>query len=123
MVQQSDVFKDRFYIFSANVRSFKHQVLSFQVGYKTNVSLESLFILSLLFICSLLLLHEDIKSNPVPRKNKNHLPTFCHWNLNSLPVHNFSQMLLLKAYNTINTILYICLKLILTPRYRQTMFH
>ena len=43
MEQQSDVFKDRFYIFSADVQSFKQYVLSFQDGYKTNVSLESLF--------------------------------------------------------------------------------
>ena len=35
---------------------------------------KAFFILSLLFICSLLLLHGDIKSNPVPRNSKNHLP-------------------------------------------------
>ena len=67
------------------------------------------FILSLLFICSLLLLHGDIESNPGPRNIKNHLPSFCHWNLNSLPGHNFSKMLLLKAYNAIYKYDSICL--------------
>ena len=43
MGQQSDIFKDHFYIFSADVQSFKHYDLSFQVGCNTNVSLESLF--------------------------------------------------------------------------------
>ena len=66
------------------------------------------FILSL-FICSLLLLHGDIESNPGPRNSKNHLPSFCHWNLNSLPAHNFSKVLLLKAYNAIYQYDVICL--------------
>ena len=80
---------------------------------------KAFFILSLLFICSLLLLHEDIESNPGPRNSKNHLPSFCHWNLNSLPAHNFSKMLHLKAY----IYFYVWLKLISTPRYRQITFH
>ena len=67
------------------------------------------FVLPLLFICSLLLLHGDIESNPGPRNSKNHLPSFCHWNLNSLPAHNFSKMLLLKAYNAIYKYDSICL--------------
>ena len=62
---------------------------------------KAFFILSLLFICSLLLLHGDIKSNPVPRNSKNLLPPFCHWNRNCLPAHNISKMLLLKVYNAI----------------------
>ena len=70
---------------------------------------KAFFILSLLFICSLLLLHGDIESNPGPRNSKNHLPSFCHWNLNSLPAHNFSKMLLLKAYNAIYKYDFICL--------------
>ena len=35
--------------------------------------LKAFFILSLLFICSLLSLHGDIESNPGPRNSKNHL--------------------------------------------------
>ena len=68
---------------------------------------KAFFILSLLFICSLLLLHGDIESNPGPRNSKNHLHSFCRRNLNSLPTHNFSKMLLLKAYNAIYD--FICL--------------
>ena len=70
---------------------------------------KAFFILSLLFICSLLLLHGDIESNPGPRNSKNHLPLLCHWNLKSLPAHNFSKMLLLKAYNAIYKYDFICL--------------
>ena len=66
-------------------------------------------ILPLLFICSLLLLLGDIESNPPPRNSKNHLTSFCYWNLNSLPAHNFSKMLLLKAYNAIYKYNFICL--------------
>ena len=62
---------------------------------------KAFFVLALLFTCSLLLLHGDIELNPGPRNSKNHLPSLCHWNLNSLPAHYFSKMLLLKAYNAI----------------------
>ena len=86
---------------------------------------KAVFILPLLFICSLLLLHGDIESNPGPRNSKNHLHSFCHRNLNSLPTHNFSKMLLLKALIIlyISTILYVRLKLIFNPRYRQITLH
>ena len=70
---------------------------------------KAFFILSILFIYSLLFLHEDIESNPGPRNSENHLPSFCHWTLNSLPAHNFSKMLLLKAYNAIYKYNFICL--------------
>ena len=66
-------------------------------------------ILFLLYRCSLLLLHGDIEPNPGPRNTKNHLPSFCHWNLNNLPAHNFAKMLLLKACNTIYKYDVICL--------------
>ena len=52
---------------------------------------KAIFILSLSYLCSLLLLHGDIESNPGPRNSKNHFPSFCHWNLNSLPAHNFAK--------------------------------
>ena len=76
---------------------------------------KAIFILSLLYLCFLQLLRGDVELNPGPRNTKNHLPSFCYWNLNSLPAHNFAKMLLLKAYNAmyISTILYVCLKLIL----------
>ena len=70
---------------------------------------KAFFILSLLFICSLLLLHGDIESNSGPRNSKNHLPSFCHWNLNSLTAHNFLKMLLLKAYDAMCKYEFICL--------------
>ena len=62
---------------------------------------KAIFILSLFYLCSLSLFHRDIESKPGPRNSKNHLPSFCHWNLNSLPAHNFAKMLILKAYNAI----------------------
>ena len=62
---------------------------------------KAIIILSLLYLCSVLLLHGDVESNPRPRNSKNHLPSFCHWNLNSFPAHDFAKVILLKAYNTI----------------------
>ena len=51
--------------------------------------------LLLLLICA-----GDIELNPGPRKNNTsyNFP-FCHWNLNSIPAHNFSKLSLLEAFN------------------------
>ena len=51
----------------------------------------------------------DIESNPGPRSNSGQSFSICHWNLNSIVVHNFSKMSLLKAYNAIHTYDIICL--------------
>ena len=58
---------------------------------------KAILILSLLCLCSLPLPHGDIELNPGPRNRKNHLPSFCRWNLDSLPAHNFAKMLLFKS--------------------------
>ena len=48
----------------------------------------------------LLQCHGDIKNNPGPRKlkkkKKKKSLSVCHWNLNSLPAHNFSKLTQLK---------------------------
>ena len=68
-----------------------------------------IIVLSLLYLCSLLLLYGDIESNPDPRNSRNQLSSFCHWNLNSWPAHNFAKLVLLKAYNAIYKCGFICL--------------
>ena len=59
--------------------------------------------LLLLFISAiLLLLSGDIETNPGPDSGYLSSFSFCHWNLNSIDDHNFIEMSLLQAYNTIN---------------------
>ena len=43
------------------------------------------------------------------KNSTHHLPSFCNWNFNSLPAHNFAKMLLLKACNAIYKYDFICL--------------
>ena len=50
-----------------------------------------------------LMLCGDIESNPGPMPNSGQSFSICHWNLNSIAVHNFSKISLLKAYNAIHT--------------------
>ena len=57
---------------------------------------KTIIILSLLYLCFLLLLHGDTESKLYPRNSKNHLPSFCQWNLNSLPEYNFAEMVFFK---------------------------
>ena len=124
MGQQSVFLKIIFIYFLLMCKVLNTKICLFKLAAILMFHLKTFFILSLLFICSLLLLSGDIESNPGPRNNKNLLPSVYNWNLNSLPTHDFSQMLLLKALIIlyISTILYVRLKLIFNPRYRQITF-
>ena len=41
---------------------------------------------------NLLLQHGDIETNPGPRGNHSQYFSFCYWNLNSLPAHNYAKV-------------------------------
>ena len=56
----------------------------------------------LLIICS-----GDIETNPAPKKNTK--ISFCHWNLNRIATHNFSEVPLLQAVATTHEYNIICL--------------
>ena len=60
------------------------------------------------FFCSLILLtHDDVETNPGPKKS--HLHFCCHWNVNSLIAHNMLKVSLLEAYNTVHKYDFICI--------------
>ena len=57
-----------------------------------------------LFICG------DVELNPGLKNTKSSYSfSLCHWNLNSFPVHDFSKLSLIKAYNTHHTFNMICI--------------
>ena len=61
------------------------------------------------FIMLILLICGDIESNPLPRRcDSCYNSSICHWNLNSMTIHNFEKINLLEAYNTINKFDVIC---------------
>ena len=51
----------------------------------------------------------DIEKNPGPKAKSCQSFSICHWNLNSIPAHNFAKLSLLQAYNTIHKYDIICL--------------
>ena len=53
--------------------------------------------LTCLYIFLLLHSHGDIELNLGPKKSKENTLSICHWNLNSITVHNFSKLSQLKA--------------------------
>ena len=55
-----------------------------------------------------LLLSGDIKTNPGRDPGYLSSFSFCHWNLNSIALHNFIKMSQLQAYNAINRFDIIC---------------
>ena len=54
-------------------------------------------------------LSNDIKGNPGPKPNSCDCLSICHWNLNSIPPHNFMKLSLLRAYISINKTDITCL--------------
>ena len=68
-----------------------------------------LSLLTLLNVFSFLLCNWDTEPNPGPRKFKQNSLSICHWNLNSLSVHNFAKLTQLKTYNLIYKHDFICL--------------
>ena len=46
----------------------------------------------------LLMLSGDVEINPEPLSNCKEHFSICHWNLNSISAHDYSKLLLLKAY-------------------------
>ena len=56
----------------------------------------------------LLLLHDNVETNPGP--NKKYKPfTCCHWNVNGLTAHNKVKLSSVAAYNTIHKYDFICI--------------
>ena len=61
------------------------------------------------FLLLVLLQHGDIETNPGQRTNSYQYLSCCHWNLNSLPAHNYIKVSLIQPYNTIHKYDIICL--------------
>ena len=52
----------------------------------------------------------DVELNPGPKNTKSYYYfSLCHWNINSLPAHDFSKLSLIEAYNTHDKFDMICL--------------
>ena len=51
----------------------------------------------------------DIEKNPGPRPSSSQNFSICHWNLNSITVHSFVNIFLLKAYLSIHKFDIVCL--------------
>ena len=62
------------------------------------------------WICELqVILSGDVELNPGPKPNSGQNFSICHWNLNSIPAHNFLKNSLLNAYNSLHKFDIICL--------------
>ena len=54
------------------------------------------------FFFRLLELSVDVEFNPRPKPDSSQSSSICHWNLNSMPAHNYSKISLLTAYISIH---------------------
>ena len=55
------------------------------------------------------ILSSDVELNPGPKPSSGQKFSVCHWNLKSIPTHNFSKISLLSAYNSLHMFDIICL--------------
>ena len=51
----------------------------------------------------------DIELNPGPKQKQDQSLSICHWNLNSIPAHNFQKLPLLQGYILSNKVDILCL--------------
>ena len=51
----------------------------------------------------------DIELNPGRKQKQDQSLSICHWNLNSIPAHNFQKLALLQGYISSNTVDILCL--------------
>ena len=51
----------------------------------------------------------DIEVNPGPKHKQYQSLSICHWNLNSIPAHNFQKLKLLQSYFSSNKVDILCL--------------
>ena len=68
-----------------------------------------LLILKLPLLLILIMLCGDVEMSPGPETISQQGFSFCHWNVNSIFAHNFTQIFLLKAYVAIHKFDIICL--------------
>ena len=54
-----------------------------------------------LYSC-LIIFSGDVEVNPRPKNSVSECLSICHWNLNSISVHDYSKLLVLKAYISVH---------------------
>ena len=57
----------------------------------------------LVWLCScLIILSGDVEVNPGPKNSVSECLSICHWNLNSILLHDYSKLFLLKSYISVH---------------------
>ena len=83
-----------------------HSTFSYLL-FKTNTIIDMLIYILFILKLLLLFLSGDIELNPGPKNHRN--LKVCHYNVNSLPSHNFAKLSSLQAYNALHKFDIICI--------------
>ena len=90
---------------TSNYRS--NTYIAFFLTSVNKIIIPSVFII--FFFSLLVSLSGVAEVNPGPNCKPNETLSICHWNLNSISVHNFAKLRLLKAYVAVHEFDIICL--------------
>ena len=69
----------------------------------------SFFGFYIMIFINLILLCRDIEKNPGPKTKPNDNLSVCHWNVNSIPSHNFQKIAVLKSFVAMHKFDIICI--------------
>ena len=92
-----------------NLVQFRSRFINFSVVRSFYFSVLLTFVYHILLYLIISNRSGDIEKNPEPKANSCQSFSICHWNLNSISMHNFLKLSLLQAYITVHEFDVICL--------------
>ena len=104
-------FLQNFFSFSLTVTNVKSKVNKIQI-----LSSRAVHRVAVILLIHHILLHglmikisRDIELYPKPKQKQDQSISVCHWNLNSVPAHNFQKLDFLHGYISSNKVDILCL--------------
>ena len=111
-------FHASFKTYYESKRKLLPQFFTFYVslmGYLVNIANQclnlkySFFGFYIMVFINLILRYGDIKENPGPKTKPNDNLSVCHWNVNSIPSHNFQKITVLESFVAMHKFDIICI--------------
>ena len=85
--------------------------MAYLVNIANNVSIQNIHFLGfyILVFINLILLFGDIEEDPIPKTKPNDNLSVCHWNVNSIPSHNFQKIAVVESFVAMHKFDIICI--------------
>ena len=100
----------QFFTFYASLMSYLVNIACVN-SIQTNASIRNILFFGfyIMVFINLILLCGDIEENPGPKTKPNDNLSVCHWNVNSIPSHNFQKIAVLESFVAMHKFDIICI--------------